>query len=102
MVIVLGYVYFRTKTSPKSSNLPVVVSADDKKLVEDYIKKYIATLAPERVTLGGKWTVTEISINTTSRSGTFKYEDGHISGVAEFRFTKNANGLSSFGTRKIQ
>ena len=43
-----------------------VVSAEDKILVENYIRKNIARLAPERSVLGGVWTVTEVKINNTS------------------------------------
>ena len=85
--------------SPQDT-LPIVVSEEDKVLVENYIRKNIARLAPENPVLGGSWYVTEVNVNSTSRTGTFVYEDGHIQGVAEFRFTKNQSNLLSIGIRK--
>ena len=79
-----------------------VVSDTDKTLVENYIRKNIDKLVPERSVLGGTWYMTEIKINTTSRTGTFKYEDRHVEGEAEFRFTKTSENLLSVGIKKIR
>ena len=76
-------------------------SYDDTKLVENYIKENFARLVPERAVLGGTWYLVKINVNTTTKTGTFTYEDGHKQGMAAFRFTKSSDGLLSLGITKL-
>jgi len=53
-------------------------------VVEEYVRKNINTLSPEKAVLGGTFYVTNISVD--QYKGKVSYEDGHIAHSAEFTF----------------
>ncbi len=59
--------------------------------VEKYIKENIETIITDKPVLGGKWYVVSIKISKDSKIGNIIYEDGHIQGRANFKYTFDAN-----------
>lgn len=55
--------------------------------IEEYVRKHIGTLSPERPVLGGTFYITDMQINHDAQTGTVWYEDGHIALVADFGYT---------------
>lgn len=74
---------------------------DDRILVEQYIRKNIATLVPEKAVLGGTWYTTTIHIDPVLKTGIMKYEDGHIQGSATFAYTRNGEQVTISSIKKI-
>lgn len=62
------------------------VVPNDQIVVETYIRENIATLAPEDAVLGGTWYVTSVVVDSSLKTGTMSYEDGHIAGSATFSY----------------
>jgi len=67
---------------------------DDQIIVEEYLRKNIATIAPKKAVLGGTWYVTSVDINTTTKTGSVVYEDGHVQEKSAFSFIRNKNQVS--------
>ncbi len=67
---------------------------DDQVIVENYLRKNIATIAPQKAVLGGTWYVTSVDINTTTKTGTVKYEDGHIQKASAFSYMRTADKVN--------
>ncbi len=61
---------------------------DDRIIVEDYLRKNIATIAPQSPVLGGTWYVVRVSINPTDKNGSVVYEDGHIQETSKFAYQR--------------
>ena len=53
--------------------------------VSDYIRANISDLSPEKALLGGKFYVTDITINKPGE-GLVSYEDGHVVFKAHFQY----------------
>lgn len=74
---------------------------DDRIVVEKYIRANIKTLAPEKPVLGGTLYATTIHIEPTLKTGTMKYEDGHIQGSATFSYNRNGEEVTISSVKKI-
>jgi hypothetical protein len=55
--------------------------------VEKYIRDNIKTIAIEKPVLGGSWYVTSVYVNPSTKTGTVRYEDGHIEKKSNFRYS---------------
>lgn len=69
--------------------------------IETYIGQNIGDLAPVQAVLGGKFFVTEV--DAANGKGVAKYEDGHVSYIADFTYTQDSvNGytITKFKNRK--
>jgi hypothetical protein len=69
--------------------------------IEEYVRKNISTLSPEKEQVGGTFYVT--NIEAAGGVGTVKYEDGHVAYVADFTYVTDQNGtvsVTSFTVRK--
>lgn len=61
--------------------------------IEEYLRKHIGTLSPERPVLGGTFYITSIESNPDTHTGTVWYEDGHIALVADFSYSNSDTGV---------
>ncbi len=90
ILVILGVGFWMIFWGQKTSvapTLPIVEQeVDEQALVETYIRKNIVTLAPEEAVLGGTWYVTSVVIDSSLKTGTMSYEDGHITGSASFSY----------------
>lgn len=71
--------------------------------IEEYVRKHIGTLSPERPVLGGTFYITDMQINANNQTGIVWYEDGHIALVADFAYARNTSHnliITSFVVRK--
>lgn len=67
---------------------------DEKIIVEKYIRDNIKTIISEKPVLGGSWYATSINVNPFTKTGNTTYEDGHIQGKANFKYTKNGTQIT--------
>lgn len=74
--------------------------AEEKTLVESYIKENISSLSPEKEVLGGKFYVTSISFRSFN-GGEVRYEDGHIALTADFSYFLDKSGKVHITSFKI-
>ena len=67
--------------------------------IETYIGAHISELSPVQEVLGGTFYVTEVT--AANGKGVAKYEDGHMSYIADFTYTASNNGyeISKFKIR---
>jgi hypothetical protein len=63
-------------------------SLDDRIVVEEYLRKNIASIAPKTAVLGGAWYVISVTLDTTAKTGVVVYEDGHIQEKSSFRYVR--------------
>ena len=54
--------------------------------VEKYVRDNIKTIVKEKPVLGGTWYATVVYVNPSTKTGTMKYEDGHIQKKTNFRY----------------
>lgn len=87
------YVYKDTTKLTNSFQMSQVdcESFDDQVITENYLRKNIATIAPKKAVLGGTWYVTSVDINTATKTGTVKYEDGHVEQTSAFGYIRTGN-----------
>lgn len=108
VVLVIGGLFFfirqrvDTDTVATSNNLgELATTTNATGTIEDYIRKNISSLSPEKEVLRGTFYVTTIEAHGSS--GTVSYEDGHVAYTADFTYTIDPNGkvtITSFKTRK--
>lgn len=67
---------------------------DDQTMVNKYITDNIKTLSPIQPILGGSWYAYGVSVNPVNKTGAVVYEDGHIQGIAIFKYITNRNGVT--------
>ncbi|MCE9585016.1 hypothetical protein K8Q94_00075 [Candidatus Nomurabacteria bacterium] len=84
---VLGAFYFFELKKDEVLNPPSM--SDEKILVAKYIRDNIKIIVPEKPVLGGAWYVVELSLDSTSKTGSMTYEDGHIQNKATFSYVLN-------------
>lgn len=60
--------------------------------VESLLKENINTLSAKKPVLGGMWYVVNYDVNTTTKTGSVLYEDGHIQERANFSYEPGTNG----------
>lgn len=106
MVVVIGIFYFIYNkevitTAPVVPDNTIISVAEEKILVEKYVRDNIKTIAPEEPVLGGSWYVTTININPSLKTGDMTYEDGHIEGKATFIYVLNGEKVSISAVQKI-
>ena len=63
--------------------------------VESYIRENISTLSPVDAVLGGTWYVVSIWIDSTNKSGSVVYEDGHIQEIRDFTYELSGGVVSN-------
>lgn len=87
------YVYRDSENLNYSLELSDVAcsSLTERANVEKYLKDNIITLSPVEAVLGGTWYVNSIVLNLAEKTGTVKYEDGHIQENKVFSYTVNEN-----------
>ena len=90
----LVYNTFDFIDSNSSSKLPQT-------LIENYFKENISKISPEKEVLGGKFYITNLTLNDGS-SGVVSYEDGHIALVADFTYSISSDGKITIDTFKIR
>ncbi len=97
------YVYSDKENMTYWQQLSDVVCSDidDRKLVPEYIRANITSLVPEEPVLGGTFYAFAIRIDPATKTGTMKYEDGHIAGEASFSYTRNGNDVALTNIQKI-
>jgi len=81
------------------SNTPIVIP--ENMAVESYITTNIASIAPEQPVLGGKWYVTSVAVDTSSKTANIEYEDGHIQGKAKVIYTFDGTVVTVVKTEKV-
>jgi len=69
------------------------VVLDERVAVEQYVRGNIRTIAPEKEVLGGSWYVTSVNVNTSNKTGSMTYEDGHIEGSKNFSYVVDNGGV---------
>lgn len=68
---------------------------DEREGVEKYIRENISTLSPIDAVLGGTWYVVSIWIDSTNKSGSVVYEDGHIQEIRDFAYELSGGVVSN-------
>lgn len=68
---------------------------DNSLLVENYVRKNISELSPEKEVLGGKFYVTNI-IFADEDTAVVEYEDGHIALKASFKYKIQDNQVEVY------
>lgn len=88
------YVYKNPSAITYGKEIPAVDCGNLNEMltVEKYIRDNIATLSPIKATAGGTWYVIRVDTDTTKKTGTVKYEDGHLQESKSFTYTMNAAG----------
>jgi hypothetical protein len=66
---------------------------DERLAVDEYIRKNIKIIAPKKAVLGGTWYVTSVDSNTTAKTGTAAYEDGHVQETSTFSYTRTGDDV---------
>ncbi len=92
------YIHFAEAPLPQSLS-----EAQKMMTIEEYVRKNIGTLSPERPVLGGTFYITDMKINADAQTGTVWYEDGHIALVADFAYAYSdrlGHSVTSFVVRK--
>ena len=84
-------------TDSGNNGAQTVSSADEKALVEAYIRQNISDLSPEPAVMGGTFQVTDVAFRTGNRA-IVKYEDGHIAlrALATYEVDGDDVEISSF------
>lgn len=100
-IIVLAVIWvflFKNKDTeaPQDISTPEVVEVvlDDKVIVEKYIRENIKNIVTEEPVLGGSWYLASIDIDTSTKTGTMIYEDGHIQGKANFNYIRSGEQVT--------
>lgn len=75
---------------------------DDRIIVENYVRTNIKNLAPEKPVLGGSWYAMNIHINSSEKTGTMEYEDGHIAGKASFKYLRDGELVEINSVEKLK
>lgn len=68
-------------------------SYDDRFIVDKYVRDNIMNLSLELPVLGGKWYATKVTVDPVAKTGTVRYEDGHVQKTADFEYTRNGNSV---------
>ncbi|MEZ4114591.1 MAG: hypothetical protein R3B65_04170, partial [Candidatus Paceibacterota bacterium] len=74
---------------------------DDREIVAKYIRENISLLVPEKAVLGGSFYALKIRLIPNQKTGTFGYEDGHISGSASFSYERDGENVYLTNIEKI-
>ncbi len=100
--VAIALIAFRS-SAPRET-IPDVVVSDESEvaLVEEYLRANIRTDAPEAPVLGGTWYVTDVVVNTATKTGSVSYEDGHIMGSALFSYKLRGGSVVIETMEKIE
>ncbi len=73
---------------------------DEMIVVESYIKTNAKTIITEKAAVGGTWFITSININAATDTAEITYEDGHIAGKGEVKYSFVNNKVTILGFTK--
>lgn len=89
VILIIGGVWFLQQGGDRmNGGVPIEVSeAQERAIVEQYLRDNIKDIATNEEVLGGTWYVVDINVVPGLNQGEVVYEDGHIQSSAAFTYT---------------
>lgn len=86
------YVYKTPEAISYVQTIPTISCDDlsDKIAVATYVRGNIGDLSPVSPVLGGRWYVVSVTVNSTLKTGSVVYEDGHIQKTGTFNYSRDS------------